>query len=195
MLRKTMLFPFILGTMLIIVYLLGFSAFVLYSLYPPQITPSNSQSQTAIVLTGGENRISEGVSLLNNKSVQRVFVSGVGKDVGLDDIFPKSYQSLLCCVTLGYEAKDTIGNMHESFSWLKKHKEIKSFYLITSSYHMPRAYHLFSRHPHAKDFVIHPYAVKMERLSPDMEEFWHLTFKEYNKLLFTYTDISVTHAR
>lgn len=195
MIKKFFLLPVVLLSLIFTMYLLGFVAFTLYSLYPPQIDTSNNTTDTAIILTGGENRITEGVALLKNKHVKHIFISGVGQDVKLDDIFPDTYQSLLCCVTLGYKAKDTIGNAKESYDWLQKNADTDSFYLVTSSYHMPRAHHLFKHKFSSAKYVINTYPTKMLKLSPNTEEFWHLIFKEYNKLLYTYTDLWITHAR
>ncbi len=171
-------------------YSLGFVLFTLHALKPIQAEKTNTE--LAIVLTGGENRIKDAVDLLKDEYINHVFISGVGKGVTLKDIFPHTYQDIECCVSLGYLAQDTFGNAMESYSWLEKQKEdVSSFYLVTSSYHIPRAYQIFKHHPKAQNYNIYLYPTPMERLSPDHREFWNLMFEEYNKLLYTWGNIQL----
>ncbi len=169
---------------LLILYGIGFACFTFNALTPSPL--KDTHTDATIILTGGENRIKEGVLRLKMKQTEHVFISGVGKDITLKDIYPEGYEEIKCCVSLGYVAQDTIGNATESFTWLSQHKHIKSFALVTSSYHIPRAAHIFKTHPEAKNHTILLVPIPMERLSPKSREFWNLMFKEYNKLIYTW---------
>ena len=46
----------------------------------------NTPTQAIIALTGGRNRISEAVRLLNGGLSERLFISGVGKKISLTEI-------------------------------------------------------------------------------------------------------------
>ena len=173
--------------LLIFIYGVGFTIFATHAISP--IKASEEKSDAAIILTGGENRVKEGVELLNNQQAKHIFISGVGEKISLNEILPETYISVACCVTLGYEAKDTIGNAEEAYKWLEENKEIESFHLVTSSYHIPRAYQIFKNHKNASKYKITLYPISMNRLSPDKREFWNLMFEEYNKLIFTWMTI------
>ncbi|MBL4589047.1 MAG: YdcF family protein [Alphaproteobacteria bacterium] len=171
------------------IYVVGFSVFTLNALNVSAHTTKNVQA--VIILTGGENRIKEGVRLLKSEKSLQIFISGVGENITIKNIFPETHKDLKCCVNLGHKALDTMGNAEESYKWLADQKDIRSFYLVTSSYHIPRAYQIFKNHKSASKYTIHKYPVKMERLSPDKREFWNLMFEEYNKLIYTWSSLKI----
>ena len=186
MTKKILLFPISVLFVCVTIYAIGFTIFSLNT-----ITPQTSGKNTAdavVILTGGENRIKEGLKLFDKKNVKNILISGVGKDIKLNDILPDNYQAYQCCLTLGYEALDTIGNAEESYIWLKKNG-FKSFYLTTSSYHLPRASLIFRKHPEASKYDMHTYPAKP--LNDDIKHaaFWRIIFEEYNKLLYTWITI------
>ena len=189
MLKKLTIFVLAIVLPLLGIYVAGFTVFTLNAMNVSTHTIKNAQA--VIILTGGENRIKEGVSLLKNKKALHIFISGVGKDITIKNIFPETHEDLKCCVNLGHSAQDTMGNAEESYKWLATKKDILSFYLVTSSYHIPRAYHIFKNHKSSSKYTIHKYPVKMERLSPDKREFWNLIFKEYNKLIYTWSSLKI----
>jgi uncharacterized SAM-binding protein YcdF (DUF218 family) len=45
---------------------------------------------------------------------------------------------LRCCIVLGHEAFDTIGNAAETATWMRGER-FTSMRLVTAAYHMPRA--------------------------------------------------------
>jgi uncharacterized SAM-binding protein YcdF (DUF218 family) len=48
-------------------------------------------------------------------------------------------QSLfVCCVDLGYDAIDTVGNALETAKWVRAHN-YRRVLVVTSNYHMPRS--------------------------------------------------------
>ncbi len=146
-------------------------------------TKDQSTTEAIIVLTGGNGRINEGLDLLATKMSEKLFISGVNQDVSKDDIF-KSWKNPTtpkpCCIFLGYNAHDTVGNASEVKSWIEENN-VKSFRLVTSNYHMTRANLLIKRQlPNIK-------IIKHNVFSDDFENwkgrFWQLSFSEYNKSL------------
>ena len=61
-----------------------------------------------------------------------------------------------CCITLGYQANSTAGNVEETRDWLKT-EGYTSFRLVTANYHMPRSLLLFRAA--MQDATIIPYPV------------------------------------
>ncbi|EJF91500.1 YdcF family protein [Bartonella tamiae] len=98
-------------------------------------------ADSIIVLTGGEKRLDAGLNLLAEGFGKRLLISGVNPATNRPTLIrvthadPKLFE---CCVDLGHEALDTIGNAQESAKWLKRY-HYKSAYIVTNDYHMPRA--------------------------------------------------------
>ena len=183
MLRKLILFPLSILLLCVAIYVLGLTIFALNALSAP--SKNAKEPEAIIILTGDADRITQGLTFFDKKEKQPILISGVGKDTTLPDILPKTYQSYQCCLTLGYEAQDTIGNAHEAYTWLDK-QDVASFTLVTSAYHMPRASFLFKKHKEANKYDMHTYATKITDLRPDQKAFWALMFTEYHKLIYTW---------
>lgn len=113
-----------------------------------------------VALTGGAARIEGALDLLAEKRAKRVFISGVHPGVGTSEIAGQVTAErrpfLECCVDLGYEARNTIGNADETRDWAARNS-IHSLIVVTSAYHMPRSIAEFSRA--MPDVKIIPYPV------------------------------------
>lgn len=143
-----------------------------------------------IVLTGGTNRVSRGLDLLADHKATDLLISGVHKDVKLKEILQRwGYKSPLpdCCITLGREAGNTIGNALEAHKWVQE-TDAKSVRLITANYHMPRA--LLEFHHTLPGIEITPHPIIPDNFSPKQEEFWKLAFLEYHKYLISFIRIT-----
>ena len=93
-----------------------------------------------VVLTGGDNRIVEGAKLLAEGRGKRLLISGVNRRTTREDVQRISgldYKAFTCCVDLGYDALDTVGNADETRTWANSNN-YKKLIVVTSSYHMPR---------------------------------------------------------
>lgn len=108
-------------------------------------TPSFTEKTGAIiVLTGGSERMRHALYMLDKGAADKLFISGVNKDVKKHEIFAlhkysaAKFFKLQNKVFLGYAATDTIENAEEIKNWVVKNK-IKSFRLVTSNYHIKRA--------------------------------------------------------
>jgi uncharacterized SAM-binding protein YcdF (DUF218 family) len=93
-----------------------------------------------VVLTGGDNRIVEGARLLRENRGKRLLISGVNRRTTREDVQRISgldHKAFTCCVDLGYDALDTVGNADETRTWANSNN-YKKLIVVTSSYHMPR---------------------------------------------------------
>lgn len=129
---------------LAVLWLLGF-VFFLASLPQPQQNNklNNEKFDAIVVLTGGSERLKEGLRLLMEERGERLFISGVKPGIteeqllasieGLDRSNP-----ILNEIVLGYEAGNTIGNAEETGYWLAE-KGYSKIILVTANYHMKRA--------------------------------------------------------
>ncbi len=156
---------------------------------------NKKESPNIVILTGGTNRIKDGLKIIKDfrkskKSNYKILVSGTGigftknslKNKLGSNFNPKLIQ---CCIDLDNISKNTITNAIETFKWTQK-KDIKEFILITSNYHMPRAYLEFKNiMPNLK---IHTYSITPKK--HDIEnwlnsyETFGLVFREYCKFIF-----------
>jgi len=106
---------------------------------PPFETP---RADGIVVLTGAsDKRIETGMKLLESESGRRLLVSGVNRDVTraeLRAVASAPARLYDCCVDLGYDAEDTLGNAQEIAAWARA-KNFRRLIVVTSDYHMPRS--------------------------------------------------------
>jgi uncharacterized SAM-binding protein YcdF (DUF218 family) len=94
-----------------------------------------------VVLTGGAQRIDEAMSLFNRGVGKRVLISGVNPATTGRQImnFTEGSDALFeCCVDIGHDAIDTIGNANETARWISRH-EFDHVLVVTNDYHIPRS--------------------------------------------------------
>lgn len=171
------------GTVLVL-WLVGWGWFAAHIAF---IQPQNLDQTTdaIIVLTGGKHRIDTGIELLKTRKAKSLFISGVNKDVTVEDLVTD--RPVPCCITLGYDATDTVENGSESAQWITDNN-IQSIRLVTSNYHMVRAALIF--HHNAPDTKILMHPVEPDDFQPWGQKFWPTTFGEYNKTLATWVRLS-----
>ena len=179
LLQKIILLP----SVLLLTWLFGYGAFVAAVI---GITPlDDSRPVDAIVVTtGGNKRIEAGLELFAQGRAKHLFITGVHPDVTKGEITAmwKHNKPLPdCCITLGHRATTTIQNAAETLEWLTE-QNYSSIILVTSNYHMTRAW-LEHKHmlPGVK-IILHP--ITQPEITPERQRFWLLTFSEYNKSLF-----------
>ena len=116
--------------------------FVLFAISVMRDRPETTQTADGIVvLTGGETRIQAGAKLLSEGRGKRLLISGVNRHVGREEvkrIVGLKTELYTCCVDLGYEARDTVGNADETRTWAHTNGYSRLI-VVTSSYHMPRS--------------------------------------------------------
>ena len=96
----------------------------------------------------------------------------------------------ICCITLGFKAKTTRQNATETKEWIQNHY-IGSARLVTSTYHMPRAYLEFKTAMPDLEIVVHP--VEITDYEMNEKQFWVLALLEYNKMLARRLEIFSGH--
>ena len=155
---------------------------------------SNIESPNIVILTGGANRIKDGLKIIedfkNSKNINyKILVSGTGMGFTKSSLKKKlgpnfNSQLIQCCVDLDSISKNTLTNAIETFKWTSKN-DIKEFILITSNYHMPRAILEFKNvMPNLK---IYTYAITPKK--HDIENWlnsyqtFSLVFTEYCKFI------------
>jgi len=105
-------------------------------------TPAGDvRADAIIVLTGDAGRLAAGGGLLQDGRAPRLLVSGVHPAATTADIRRHtglSEAEFDCCVILGRDATDTIGNAREA-SALVSANGYESLIIVTSDYHLPRS--------------------------------------------------------
>jgi len=95
-----------------------------------------------------------------------MLVSGVNREASREDIraLSRAVRRLYdCCVDLGFEAANTVGNARETAEWASAMR-YDSLIVVTADYHMPRAMlELRATMPNA---VLTPYPVRTSVIDP-----------------------------
>jgi uncharacterized SAM-binding protein YcdF (DUF218 family) len=133
--------------------------------------PEPARADAIVALTGpSAERVNAAIRLLEQDKGRRVLISGVNREVRRQELralTPGSNRLFNCCVDLGFEAEDTIGNAQEIAGWAEA-KGYDSLIVVTSDYHMPRA--LTEIRAAAPDLELTPYAVETPSL--DDSRWW-----------------------
>ena len=109
------------------------------------MSTDSHKADCAVVLTGGPHRIPSGFNLLLKKKVKKLIITGVHPKTELRDIFPEdpSMENInLEDVILEKESTTTYGNAKKSLP-LVQELGCRDLVLITSGFHMPRAFLTF----------------------------------------------------
>ncbi|WP_417525520.1 ElyC/SanA/YdcF family protein [Marinovum sp.] len=125
-------------------------AFLLFDFMTRSAPPQGNGAlpPTAIVFTGDFDRIRTGLDLLASEEVERLFITGVNGDAGLN--IPRfrnqfelsSYQTDWLAtgqIILAPDAHTTLENAREAACWLETQPDVDAVTLITSRQHMARA--------------------------------------------------------
>jgi len=103
--------------------------------------PVDPKADAIVVLTGGYQRIDQAIELLRSGAGNRLLISGAYPATTRKQI-AKATQTpadlFACCVDIGYDAIDTIGNASETVKWIHA-KGYRSVLVVTNNYHMPRS--------------------------------------------------------
>ena len=155
---------------------------------------SNIESPNIVILTGGANRIKDGLKIIedfkNSENINyKILVSGTGMGFTKSSLKKKlgpnfNSQLIQCCIDLDGVSKNTLTNASETFKWTSKN-DIKEFILITSNYHMPRAILEFKNvMPNLKiyTYAITPKNHDLENWLSSYQTF-SLVFTEYCKFI------------
>lgn len=153
-----------------VIWLIGLLLFAgrVQKLTPPDPVP---QADGIVALTGGSDaRIQEAMDLLQAGKGRRVLVSGVNRQVTraqLKKVANPPAGLYECCVDLGFDAKNTLGNAQEIAAWTRA-KSFRSLIVVTSDYHMPRS--LLEIHGAVPEATLVAYPIATPRL--DTHRWW-----------------------
>jgi uncharacterized SAM-binding protein YcdF (DUF218 family) len=163
----------------------AFFAYKIINLAPPE---NQATADAIIVVTGGSKRINKGLDLLQDGHTNNLFISGVNKKVTLATLLSMwdgyDKDNRPCCIALGYSAENTWENAQETRLWIKSQENIKTIWLITSNYHMPRAW-VELRHA-LPDLKIIAYPVESDVTVNEQGGFLRVSMREYSKTILTY---------
>jgi uncharacterized SAM-binding protein YcdF (DUF218 family) len=94
-----------------------------------------------VVLTGGADRISDALALLERFKGRRLLITGVHVSSPAEVLkrrHPGREALFDCCVDLDFQARNTYENAAETQRWVADNG-FTSIVLVTASYHLPRA--------------------------------------------------------
>lgn len=176
--------------MLVVVMLWGVGLFAFAS-RAAHATPAADpgRAQGIVALTGGSNRrLQAGMALLQSGHGRRLLISGVNRRTTREEVrrAARAVAGPLydCCVDLGFEAIDTLGNARETAEWARA-RGYSRLILVTADYHMPRA--LLELRGAMPGVMLTPYPVATEDV--DVLAWWktprgvRLMAMEYDKYL------------
>jgi uncharacterized SAM-binding protein YcdF (DUF218 family) len=185
---------------LLVLALVWLGGFLKYVHGIPDKLPVDLQSTDGIVvLTGGPSRLNQAVALLAAGHSGRLLISGVDprtndpelmRSLGLDR--KTDAELFSCCIDVGREAADTVGNAQEIASWADQHR-FRSLRVVTADFHLPRS--LLEIRRYAPALVLVPHPVFSDSFRP--AAWWHdfhtarLLFAEYHKLLVVWLKANV----
>ena len=161
------------------------------------ITYISNKSSNIVILTGGTNRIKDGLKIVNKfeKSStfnSKILVSGTGKGftkMSLAKNIDFDFNLIECCIELDSISTNTYSNAFETLKWVKKNN-ISEFILITSNYHMPRAFLEFKyRMPYLK-ISTYPITPKKHNIKN-----WLGSFQTFSLVLSEYCKFLVANVR
>ncbi len=179
---------------LVMLGLIGFAAWLgglayFATFIPRSVADADSATDAIVVLTGGSDRLREGLRLLAGGKARLLLISGVHPEASLADLLKTgeapaglSPQSVQCCITVGRRAGNTAGNATEAAAWAEANA-VRSLRLVTADYHMPRSLLEFARVMPEVRIIPHP--VFPEQVKRDEWWLWpgtaSLVVSEYHK--------------
>jgi uncharacterized SAM-binding protein YcdF (DUF218 family) len=145
------------------------AGYVWFSLSLPRVEPVLSiKAEGVVAFTGGSDRVLEAAELLARGQAKRMLITGVNRATRSSVLarrLPVSRDLFNCCVDLGYQALDTIGNARETREWAQVHNITRSLIVVTSNYHMPRA--MAELAAELPDVQLFPFPVVSEHVNVD----------------------------
>jgi uncharacterized SAM-binding protein YcdF (DUF218 family) len=123
-----------------------------------KVTGTPSEVDAIVALTGGYQRIDQALELLEKGVGERLLISGVNPTTtgtALRHATGAELATFNCCVDIGYEALDTIGNANETAGWIRQ-RGYSRILVVTNNYHMPRSLMELSQASPDVTFIAYP---------------------------------------
>ncbi|MFQ5765065.1 MAG: YdcF family protein [Rhodospirillales bacterium] len=172
----------------VILWMAGLFRFA--GLVPAHVADATTRTDGIVVLTGGSERLGEGLELLSRGLAGKLFVSGVYRGVDVRQLLQmvqRNPRDLENRIGIG-NATNTAGNAAETSAWMRQ-EGYRSLRLVTAAYHMPRSLLEFRYLMPGVDLVPHP--VFPENVKHDRWWAWPgtagLMISEYNKYLLAWS--------
>jgi uncharacterized SAM-binding protein YcdF (DUF218 family) len=128
-----------------LILLLAASAAIPHLIARGVAEPSGDAADAVLVLTGGENRIAEGYRVWKEGMGKELFILGAGREAKLSNILPggsKVSPDSLPRIHVEGWSENTLENAFSAKSAVVS-RSYRKVILITSDYHVPRAYLAF----------------------------------------------------
>lgn len=172
--------------------LLWLGGFIIFQQYiRKHQTDETTKTDAIVVLTGGKNRIAEGIKLYNQELAPMLFISGVGKYTDFQTLQKQNHIMLekdkdIEHVLMGREATNTIENAIEVSEIIRRNR-LKTIRLVTSYYHMPRSVSEITALNPDIQILEHPvYSKNVSKRWWKKPKSFYLIASEYHKFLFVY---------
>ncbi|MBI5894408.1 MAG: YdcF family protein [Deltaproteobacteria bacterium] len=152
--KKRIIYSILFGALILIGYL-----FFLFVNDMTDYRDEELESDAIVVLTGGMGRVEEGALLLLNGRAHHLILSGVNKESDLRAILFKTRLNVDASkAILESNSTNTYENAVEAAKIIR-HKNFKKIILVTSQYHMKRAFYTFRKIiPSDVKIYVHPVA-------------------------------------
>jgi uncharacterized SAM-binding protein YcdF (DUF218 family) len=175
----------------VVLFVAGFFYFASLVQQTAQLPEGKTRADGIIVLTGGSERITDALSLLRDERGARLLISGVHPRTTANQLARSTGTARAlfnCCIDLGYDAQNTLGNAVEGARWATRN-EFDSLILVTSAYHMPRAMLEFGRLMPRAELLAWPVSLS----AYNSDRWWHdpstmrVMLSEYGKFVLAAT--------
>ena len=172
----------------------GGAGFLMFAHTVGTLAPDpNPRADAIVVLTGDEERITTGVRLMVEGRARRLLISGVHPSTRVPTELKKRIEGsdaarkaiVGCCVDIGHDALNTMGNADEARQWVQAHG-FESVIVVTSAYHMLRGLAEFGRAMPETRLVAYPVTTSRSLRFDDWWRHWptaRLLAAEYLKFL------------
>lgn len=178
-----------LSQVILLIWLCGFIWFINEVKNFTYYEYNNAITDAIVVLTGGKERIAEGIKLLANHHAKKILISGVWREVYINqikeiDMAKKLTNDLKNKITLGRFAENTLENAVETDMWMDLNY-YHSIRVVTADYHMPRTKLIFDMILKNKKIIYHPITGANFKIGKwwDFPGTTKLVFIEYNKYI------------
>lgn len=176
---------------------LWFGGFLFYcATIPTSAADHPAKADGIVVLTGGAERLKEGIRLLQEGSGDKLLISGVDPSVNLQALMATLAQEdqprtelISCCIALDQRASSTIDNARETRAWVEA-EGLHSLILVTANYHINRA--MLEYRAAMPDIAILPQPVFPEEVKA---KFWFIDLQTLSLLVNEYHKSLVAKAR
>jgi uncharacterized SAM-binding protein YcdF (DUF218 family) len=186
------------AVMLLVIAVFGAGFFIFANEIPRDEVKLERSADGIVVFTGGASRIVDAVELLAAGRGKRLLISGVHPATTpgeLSRTSPEFERLFRCCIDLGHQALNTVGNAIETGGWAHE-LGFHSLIVVTSAWHMPRA--LIELEHELPGVTLIPYPVVSERTREGTwwksAQITRLLFVEYVKFVASYARIRLDPA-